>query len=47
MGKIAFVVVTLVPEADSKDNRQIEKEIHKELKIPWLAHIEKVMVCSK
>lgn len=44
MGKIAFVVVMLVPEADKEGNAQLEKEIREEFRIPWLYKIEKVTV---
>jgi len=44
MGKIAFVVIWLVPEGDDKDNTQLEKEILETLRCDRLGEIEKVTV---
>jgi hypothetical protein len=46
-GKIAIVVIRLVPEAREKDNESISKEIREELEsfsIPYAYEIEKVTV---
>jgi hypothetical protein len=44
MGKIAIVVVDLVPEASEAPHSQIEKEMNDSLKCDWLLKIEKVTV---
>jgi len=44
MGKIAFIVVRLVPESETVDNKTIEKEIQQDSQIPWNKQIEKVTV---
>ena len=44
MTKLAFVVITLVPEAENQSDNQIEKEIRKEIRMPWLAKVEKATV---
>jgi hypothetical protein len=44
MTKIALVVIRLVLEAEDELDVQIEEEIRKETKMPWLAKVEKVSV---
>lgn len=44
MTKLAFVVITLVPEAVNQSDKQIEEEISKEIRMPWLAKVEKATV---
>jgi len=49
MGKKATIVILLVEESAEKPNREIEKEITRELtaepsRIPWLKKVEKVTV---
>jgi hypothetical protein len=41
---LAFVVVRLVSEAEDELDRQIEEEIRKETRMPWLAKVEKISV---
>ncbi|MCK5592791.1 hypothetical protein KAI31_01695 [Candidatus Bathyarchaeota archaeon] len=45
--KIAIMVINLVKESVEKLNKEIEEEILKEIKelrIPWMAKVEKVTV---
>lgn len=47
MGKFAFVVVKLVPEAEEKTSEELEAEIQRELEtraIPYAKEIAKVTV---
>ncbi len=52
MGKKAVIVIRLVEESAGEMNKEIEKEILKELstgapKIPWLKSVEKVTVTEE
>lgn len=44
MTKLAFIVATLFPEADDEENRQVKKDVRKELKMPYLPKVEKATV---
>ena len=40
----AIILISLVPEAKTTDNKEIEKRIKKESSIPFLAKVEKVTI---
>jgi hypothetical protein len=42
--KKATITANLVPEAETTDNKEIEKQIKKESVIPFLAEVEKVTI---
>jgi translation elongation factor EF-1beta len=44
MTKKVIIVISLVPESENADNKQIKREIRESLKCDWLAEIEKVKV---
>lgn len=44
MGKMAIIIIRLVPESKDVDNERIEREIRESLQCDWLAEIEKVTV---
>jgi hypothetical protein len=44
MGKIAIITITLVSEAKTTGNRQIEKEISNSLQCDWLQKPRKITV---
>lgn len=41
---LGIIVISLVPEAEITDAKEIEKQIKKESSIPFLAEIEKVTI---
>jgi hypothetical protein len=47
MGKIAIIILDLVPEAKETANSQIEKEISNSLECDWLLKTKKVTVQEK
>jgi hypothetical protein len=46
MGKIAIIIVNLVPEAKEATFSQLEKEIGESLQCDWLLQLEKVTVLN-
>ncbi len=44
MTRKAIIEVSLVPESEDIEKKQIEKEIMESVKCAWLAEIEKVTV---
>jgi uncharacterized protein (UPF0335 family) len=42
--KRAIILISLVPEAKTTGNKEIEKQIKKESSIPFLAKVEKVTI---
>jgi len=44
MRKKAIITISLVPEAETTDNKEIEKQIKEESSIPFGAEIEKVVI---
>jgi len=41
---LGIIVISLVPEAEMTDNKEIEKQIKEESSIPFLAEVEKVTI---
>jgi len=41
---LGIIVISLVPEAEITDNKEIEKQIKEESSIPFLAEVEKVTI---
>jgi hypothetical protein len=44
MTKKATITISLVPEAETTDDKEIERQIKEESSIPFLAKVEKVTV---
>ena len=44
MRKRATILISLVPEAEITDNKEIEKQIREESSIPFYAEVEKVVI---
>jgi len=41
---LGIIMISLVPEAEITDNKEIEKQIKEESSIPFLAEVEKVTI---
>jgi len=41
---LGIIVISLVPEAEMTDDKEIEKQIKEESSIPFLAEVEKVTI---